>query len=115
MAQTNYNTNAITSRIIVLNNAKFAAGTYKRGQLVGMTTATGVFATYNASGTGGIEQITAVVLNDVTIDSTNTTAAVARGEFNRDGVAAVMASLTAPVMLTDAIVGQCWDAGIILN
>jgi hypothetical protein len=56
-----------------------------------------------------------VCLNDAVIPTGGGNAPVARGEFIREGVAAVMAALAAPVTLDDALVGQCWDAGIILN
>jgi hypothetical protein len=108
-----YNTNAITGRISVLNNAKFVAGTYKSGQLLGRVA--GGFTTYDASKTDGSQLIAAVCLNDVGIPTGGGYAPVSRGEFIREGVAAVMAALTTPVTLDDALVGQCWDAGIILN
>jgi hypothetical protein len=115
-----YNTNAVTERISVLNSAKLAAGTYKSGQLLGRLTATGEFTAYNSAfdpeedDPTGAELVSAVCLNDV-ITTGGFTAPVARGEFIREGVAAVMKGLTPSVPLTDALVGQCWDAGIILN
>jgi hypothetical protein len=110
-----YNTNALTSRISVLNGAKIAAGTYKSGQLLGRLTATGVFTAYDADGNDGKEIVCAVCVNDAVIPDGDGNMPVARGEFIREGVAAAMAGLAAPVALTDVLVGQCWDAGIILN
>jgi hypothetical protein len=52
---------------------------------------------------------------DITIDAGRAAGPVARGEFSRAGVAAVMASLSPAVALDDKLIGQCWDAGIILN
>jgi hypothetical protein len=110
-----YNTNAVTSRIEVLNGAKIAAGTYKSGQLLGRLTATGVFTAYDSDGEDGEEIICAVCAIDALIPTGGGNTPVAKGEFIREGVAAVMAGLASPVTLTDVIVGQCWDAGIILN
>ena len=110
----NYNTNAVTARITVLNGALLAAGTYKSGQLLGKLTASGKFTAYAAGAATGAQTISAVCLNDVTL-AADGYAPVARGEFVREGVAAVMAGLAAPVTLTDILVGQCWDAGIVLN
>jgi hypothetical protein len=116
-----YNTNAVTSRVSVLNGAKFAPGTYKSGQLLGRLTATGEFTAYNAAfdpdkdDPTGKEIVAAVCLNDVTVPAGGGNAPVARGEFIREGVSAVMAGLKVPVTLTDVIARQCWDAGIILN
>ncbi|MDR1469330.1 MAG: head decoration protein [Spirochaetaceae bacterium] len=109
-----YNTNAITARVTVLNGALLAAGTYKSGQLLGKLTASGKFTLYVPGVSTGAQTITAVCLNDVTL-AADGRAPVARGEFIREGVAAVMAGLASPVTLTDILVGQCWDAGIILN
>jgi hypothetical protein len=115
MAWTSYNTEDVIVRAQVMNAAKYAAGTYKKGQLLGRLTANGVFTPYTSGVTTGAEIIAAVCPVDITIDTVVTTAPVARGEFSRAGVAAVMASLGTPVALTDALIGQCWDAGIILN
>jgi hypothetical protein len=107
-----YNTNAVTSRISVLNGAKIAAGTYKSGQLLGRLTATGIFTALIAppQTSTGAEIPSAVCLNDVVIPVGGGTAPVAKGEFIREGVAAAT-----PVSLSDVVIGQCWDAGIILN
>ena len=110
-----YNTNAITSRISVLNGAKMAEGTYKSGQLLGRVTGSGAFAAYNPGGDDGTELVAAVCLNDTVIPVGGGNAPIASGEFIREGVAAVMAGLSPAVPLTDVLIGQCWDAGIILN
>jgi hypothetical protein len=99
----------------VQNLAPFAAGTYKRGQLVGRLTTNGKYTTYDAAGDDGSETIRAVVVNDAIVSSGGGYGAIARGEFIKEGVTAVMAGLGEPVAMNDSIVGQCWDAGIILN
>jgi hypothetical protein len=97
-----------------LNAVSYAAGTYKKGQLLGRVDVTGVFGAYNAAAENGLEVIRAVCPDDFTAVE-NQKHHVLRGEFSRAGVAAVMASLADPVTLTDAIVGMCFDAGILLN
>jgi hypothetical protein len=111
----NYLTNAVEGRVSVLNGAKFAAGTYKAGQLLGRVTASGAFTAYDPEGEDGSEMVSAVCAGNVVIPNGGGNAPVARGEFVREGVAAVMAGLTPSVTLGDVLVGQCWDAGIILN
>jgi hypothetical protein len=108
----NYNTNAITSRVSVQNGAKLAAGTYKSGQLLGRITASGVYTaltTIPGSNPTGSEIPRAVCLNDVTLTAAGY-ADIARGEFIKEGVMAAT-----PVTLVDIQIGQCFDAGIILN
>jgi hypothetical protein len=118
---TSYNTETIILRAQIMNTAKYEAGTYKKGQLLGRISTSGLFTVYNASydpdedDPTGSEIVTAVCPVDITINAVVKTGPVARGEFSRAGVAAVMASLTPAVTLTDQIIGQCWDAGIILN
>jgi hypothetical protein len=111
----NYLTNAVEGRVSVLNGAKFAAGTYKGGQLLGRVTASGAFTAYDAAGVDGSEMVSAVCAGDAVIPVGGGNAPVARGEYVREGVAAVMLGLAVPVTLDDVLVGQCWDAGIILN
>ncbi|MDR0374403.1 MAG: hypothetical protein LBH85_01585 [Treponema sp.] len=124
MRSTSYNTENIIVKPRIQNAAKYAAGSYRKGQLLGRINATGLFTAYNPDFEldgddnpiiTGAETVRAVCPADIIIDSTVTTGPVARGEFSRDGVAAVMASLASPITLTDALIGQCWDAGIILN
>jgi hypothetical protein len=115
MAGTPYGTEDIIVRSEVLNAAKYAAGTYKNGQLLGRLTATGAFCVYNGALATGAEIIAGVCPADVTIDAARPAGPVIRGEFSRAGVAAVMASLTPAVALDDKLIGQCRDAGIILN
>jgi hypothetical protein len=115
MAVTPYGTEAVLFRVTVLNAAKYAVGTYKKGQLLGRLTASGAFCAYNSAVSTGAEVIAAVCPADITIDTVVTTGPVARGEFSRAGVKEVMASLSPAVSLDDQLIGQCWDAGIILN
>ena len=115
MAYENYPTEDILVRANVLNSALFVAGTYKKGELLGQVTASGAFTTFASGASDGSQIIAAVCPQDVEIGGAVTRAAVANGEFSRKGVTAVMASLATPVTVNDAIVGQCWDAGIILN
>jgi hypothetical protein len=115
MSGTSYNTENIILKARVLNTAKYAPGTYRKGQLLGRISASGVFTAYDAEVTTGAEKVAAVCPVDVTITAALPSAPAARGEFSRRGVAEVMASLTNPVTLDDKLIGQCWDAGIILN
>ena len=115
MAGTPYTTEDIVFRASVLNAAKYAAGTYRKGQLVGRLTASGEFCAYDGSADTGAEIVSAVCPADMIIDTAITTGPVARGEFSRAGIAEVMASLATPVALNDTLIGRCWDAGIILN
>jgi hypothetical protein len=109
-----YRTNSIFSRVSVLNSALFAAGTYKAGELVGQLTASGKFTTFDAQAATGAEIIAGVVVRSVTF-TTDGNASVAKGEFIKSGITAVMASLTKPIAITDLIVSQCFNAGIFLN
>jgi hypothetical protein len=109
-----YQTNNIFGRISVLNGALFAAGTYKAGQLVGHLTASGKFTTFDASATTGAEIIAGVVINDITL-TVDGFVSVAKGEFSKNGIKSVMASLPVAVTVTDLIVSQCFNAGIFLN
>ena len=115
MAGTAYPTEDIVFRASVLNAAKYAAGTYRKGQLLGRLTANGAFCAYDGSADTGAEIVCALCPADITIDTAIPTGPAARGEFSRAGVAAVMASLSPAVALDDTLTGQCWDAGIILN
>ena len=93
----------------MLNNAQLAAGAYKRGQLLGPPSAPGVFSAY--SGTGAVG---AVCVNDITLAAQGN-AAICRGEFEKEGMTALNASLTVPITINAAVVAQCFVAGIILN
>jgi hypothetical protein len=104
----NYKTDFF-QRAVVLNNAPLAAGTYKRGQLLGCTTATGVFGAYNPSGTGGLETVAAVCVNDAVLAAAGN-GAVAKGEFEKEGLIAANT-----VTVNAALVAACFRAGIILN
>lgn len=110
----NYLTNRVFGRITVLNGALFAAGSYKEGQLLGQLRASGKFTTFNAAVDTGAETIAGVAVKDITL-TVDGYAPVAKGEFNKTGVASVMASLATPVTVTDLIVSQCFNAGIFLN
>jgi hypothetical protein len=96
-------------RAEVLNNAALAAGTYRRGQLLGPPNSSGVFATY--SGTGAVG---AVGVNDAVLAAAGN-GAIAKGEFEKEGLAAVNAGLAIPVAINDAVIAQCFMAGIFLN
>jgi hypothetical protein len=109
----NYLTNIIFYLPVIQNAAPFAPGKYRKGQLLGRT-ADGVYAAFDPNGSGGTETVHAVCVRDFTAVSGDRSP-IACGEFNRDGVAAVMSALTPPVALTDQIIGQCFDVGIILN
>jgi hypothetical protein len=95
-------------RAAVLNNAAVAAGTYKRGQLLSLAAGTGVFGAY------GSGPAAAVCVNDIVLAAQGNTA-VAKGEFEKESIAAVNAGLSVPVALDDKIIGECFSAGIFLN
>jgi hypothetical protein len=108
-----YNTNAVTSRITVQNSAKLAAGSYKSGQLLGRLTASGIYTALTAIPTSdatGSEIPRAVCVYDVDIPNGGGAAAIAKGEFILEGVKAATPVTIVPIQL-----GQCFDAGIILN
>jgi hypothetical protein len=109
-----YATEGVIVEAEALNAVPYAAGAYKKGQLLGRIDATGVFGAYSAAAETGLEVIRAVCPDDFTA-AAGQKHHVLRGEFSREGVKAVMASLATPVTLTDALVGMCFDAGIILN
>jgi hypothetical protein len=110
-----YATEDILIRVAGLRNALFAAGTYKKGQLLGCVTATGSFTVYDSAGSDGSEVIAGVCPRDITIDSTVKRGTVMVGEFSRAGVTRVMAALSPAVTVNDALVGACFKAGVILN
>jgi hypothetical protein len=95
-------------RAVVLNSALLAEGTYKRGQLLGPPVS-GYFPAYSGSGAVG-----AVCVNDITLDAPGH-AAIARGEFEKEGVVAVNAGLPSAVTVDDEVIAACFMAGIILN
>jgi hypothetical protein len=109
-----YAANGAFGRITVLNGAPFLKGSYKAGQLLGQVAASGKFTTFDAEAETGAEKIAGVAVKDVTL-AADGAAPVAKGEFDRAGVARVMASLAAPVAVGDLIVSQCFNAGIFLN
>lgn len=115
-----YDSEEVLVNVQAQNAAPYAAGTYKKGQLLGRVDATGVYGAYNAAADpeepdeAGLQVIRAVCPDDFTAGA-GQKHHVLRGEFRRAGVAAVMASLAASVTLTDALAGMCFDAGIILN
>ena len=101
-------------RAVVMNGAKLAAGTYKRGQLLGCADATGIFGPFNASGSGGIEKVAAVCVNDAVLAEAGN-GAIAVGEFEREGIIAANEAVTPPINVDAALIAQCFKAGIILN
>ncbi|MDR1390659.1 MAG: hypothetical protein LBJ31_11880 [Treponema sp.] len=103
----NYETDFF-QRPVVMNNAPIAAGTYKRGQLLGVVDATGIYGAYSSSAVNGLQIVRAVCVNDATLAAAGT-AAIAKGEFQKEGVIAANAAVTA------AMIAQCFDHGIILN
>ena len=109
-----YDTESIFVRPETQNSAKFAAGTYKKGQLVAFNTSTNLYVLFVAGGANGTGTIRAVCKSDAVLGSAGYLP-IARGECSLSGVAAVMAALTTPITLTDALKAQCFDAGIILN
>jgi hypothetical protein len=109
-----YDTENVRVGTRALNAVPYAAGTYKKGQLLGRVDATGVFGAYTAGVSTGLQVIRAVCPDDFTATA-GQKHHVLTGEFSRDGVKAVMASLGTPVTLTDALIGMCFDAGIFLN
>jgi hypothetical protein len=97
------------------NAATFKAGTYVKGQLLGRIDATGLYAPYAAAGDDGTQIVRKVCVKDSAIANDGDRAPVAHGEFSLAGVKAVMAALAEPVALDDVLIGQCDDAGIVLN
>lgn len=106
--------NILAGKNIVRSDAIFVAGTYKRGELVGRVTATGKYTTYDAGGVDGSEIIRAVCMKDITLVADGYLP-IAKGEFQKVGVTAIMAGLTVPITVNDVILAACDDAGIILN
>lgn len=106
-----YDSEGIIVNAEALNAAPYAAGTYKKGQLLGRVDSTGVFGAYTSGNTTGLAVIRAVCPDDFTATTAGQKHPVLRGEFSRAGVDKVMG----PGVLTDALVGMCFDAGIILN
>jgi hypothetical protein len=109
-----YDGEKITVGVQALNAVPYAAGAYIKGQLLGRVDSTGVFGAYDPDDETGLEVIRAVCPDDFTAAAGQKHHAL-RGEFSRKGVSDAMASLAAPVALTDALIGMCFDAGIILN
>lgn len=109
-----YGTEDIIVRPVAQNAAPYAAGTYKKGQLLGRLDASGQYTAYATGVTTGAQTIRAVCPADFTAVA-NDRHAVLRGEFSLQGVKTVMAGLTPAITLNDALIGQCWDAGIILT
>ncbi|MDR1252919.1 MAG: head decoration protein [Treponema sp.] len=97
-------------RPVVQNNAPMAAGTYARGQFLGRVTDTGVYAAYDPDGDDGTETIRAVAVNSQTLAAAGY-GAIAKGEFQKEGIIAVNSGVT----MDDALIGALFDAGIILN
>jgi hypothetical protein len=97
-------------RPVVQNNAPLAAGTYVRGQILGRVTLTGVYAAYDPEGEDGTETVRAVAVNTVTLEAAGN-GAVAKGEFQKEGIIAANSGVT----VDNALIGALFDAGIILN
>jgi len=72
--------------------------------------ADGVFSAYSGSGAVG-----AVCVNDIAVTASANNAAICRGEFEKEGMVALNAALAVPVTIDDAIIAECFAAGIILN
>ena len=78
--------------------------------------AAGDYATYDGTDeTYGLATIKAVVIEDSAVVYPGTVVPIAKGEFSLVKVAAIMAALDTPVTLSDALLAQCFAAGIILN
>ncbi len=99
---------------IVRSDALFIIGTYKRGEIVGRVAANGKYTTFVPAGAGGEEVIKAVCMKDKVL-AADGFLPIAKGEFQKVGVQAVMTGLTAPITLTDKMLGEADDANIILN
>jgi hypothetical protein len=97
-------------RPIVQNNAPFAAGSYVRGQLLGRVTASGLYGAYDPDGEDGTEIVRAVAVNTATLGAAGN-GAIAKGEFQKEGIIAANSGVT----VDDALTGALFDAGIILN
>jgi hypothetical protein len=97
-------------RPVIRNNAPLAAGTYARGQFLGRVTATGVYAPYDPAAEDGTEIICAVAVNGQTLPAAGN-GAIAKGEFQKEGIVAANPGVT----VNDALIGALFDAGIILN
>lgn len=78
--------------------------------------AAGDYATYDGTDeTYGLATIKAVVIEDSIVVYPGAVVPIAKGEFSLVKVAAIMAALDTPVTLSDALLAQCFAAGIILN
>jgi hypothetical protein len=97
-------------RPVVQNNAPMAAGTYTRGQFLGRVTATGVYAAYDSGASDGTQTIRAVAVNSQTLAAAGY-GAIAKGEFQKEGIIAVNSGVT----VNNVLMGTLFDAGIILN
>jgi hypothetical protein len=97
-------------RPVVQNNAPLAAGDYTRGQFLGRVTASGLYKAYDPDGEDGTEIIRAVAASTVTLAAAGN-GAIAKGEFQKEGIAAANPGVTVDAALTGAL----FDAGIILN
>ena len=104
----------LAGKNIVRSDALFKTGTYKRGQIVGKLTADGGYTTYVSGAATGAEIISAVCMKDAVLTGDDYLP-IAKGEFQKVGVQAVMSALATPITLTDKLLGECDDAGIILN
>jgi hypothetical protein len=97
-------------RPIVQNNAPLGAAAYTRGQLLGRVTASGLYKPYDPDGEDGTEIVRAVAVNTATLGAAGN-GAIAKGEFEKEGIIAANPGVT----FTDIITGALFDAGIILN
>jgi hypothetical protein len=89
------------------------AGTLYRGQLLGRTDATGVYVPYNAGGSGGAENIRAVVANTSVLGAPGVISVFITGSelMNTGIVAANGDALT----VTTAIIEAAQDSGIVIK
>lgn len=95
---------------IQVNDRKFAAGTYVRGEIVAFNTSTNLFTTYVNAGANGTGVARAIVAKDITLASSGY-APLLFGDFQQEGVEDVMAALTTPVTVTDVMIADLDAAG----
>jgi hypothetical protein len=105
-----YKTENILVNVQAINAAPVADGAYKKGQIVSWKAADNQFVPYVATLTPD-----GIITADTDTASSGNFASVAKGEFSRAGVAAVMAALTPPITVNAALIGACFKNGIILN
>ena len=105
----------LNTRILTLG-----AGTYKRGQLLGIIAATGVAGAYDSNATNGLQTPRALVTEDIVIGSgTKEVAGFTAGVFTLETVleASSLTSLlnSAQKAALESLVSLCATAGFQLN